>query len=187
MYTDRSITETGHYVYRIVAKLPGVEMSVASDPSEEIYVFVHGSGANESVDDGSAQRLEIGLKQSLRLKTSPSQEYSDGESSESLSVSSSSIPSGAMERKPRKKSLLKKEKSKFLLDVADSEDGSSSATTAIGGASERKRVSFSGIEVSVKEFDADEDHEDDSVNAEFVYDGKGKPDTDKALAGGASA
>lgn len=39
-FIDRSIYETGRYVYRILAKLPGVMNSEASSQSEEIFITV---------------------------------------------------------------------------------------------------------------------------------------------------
>uniref|UniRef100_A0A914N1I4 Uncharacterized protein n=1 Tax=Meloidogyne incognita TaxID=6306 RepID=A0A914N1I4_MELIC len=58
-FIDRSIYETGRYVYRIVAKLPGVMNSEAGTQSEEVFITVQ----NVLDEGGSKSRLERRMEQ----------------------------------------------------------------------------------------------------------------------------
>uniref|UniRef100_A0A915N7N9 Fibronectin type-III domain-containing protein n=1 Tax=Meloidogyne javanica TaxID=6303 RepID=A0A915N7N9_MELJA len=57
-FIDRSIYETGRYVYRVVAKLPGVMNSEAGTQSEEVFITVQ-----NVLEGGSKSRLERRMEQ----------------------------------------------------------------------------------------------------------------------------
>uniref|UniRef100_A0A914LNF9 Uncharacterized protein n=1 Tax=Meloidogyne incognita TaxID=6306 RepID=A0A914LNF9_MELIC len=61
-FIDRSIYETGRYVYRIVAKLPGVMNSEAGTQSEEVFITVQ----NVLDEGGSKSRFERRVEQQHR-------------------------------------------------------------------------------------------------------------------------
>ncbi|KAI3422567.1 hypothetical protein GPALN_013067 [Globodera pallida] len=93
-FVDRSVLETGRYVYKIIAKLPGVLVSEASEQSDEVFVMAnmrqeppHKAEQTAEASSKGQGRESLALSPEGTTKAVGLVERSDSESSSALSGS----------------------------------------------------------------------------------------------------